>query len=361
MFESCSNIKASFQKFASSYDKLRHKLPKLTDWLARESKTINTERDIKEFLEVKNNKFGTYYDKVLKDSESKVVLGLKLLKSMSVQEIERVFANIKVFHSYVTTLLLPCEMQRVIDQMQLNSSPSSTPDHFKDIKDMAGNDWDIQEQVMTYLDNSLFVIFLGHLSSATLKQHGFTKDYQRRKPGIKGKHYRNVQCRFQMNEFFKDFCDREYKTYEDDLTIAQAKTRCEKEMEEEKISFDKTVSLARMKEYLKIDEMKKLLDILNNGPSKKNKKTTSRDEMMDNLENLDNLESNDAPLINTEDTKSSSPGEDKFGKLHNDQTGSAASTNYTAVDAFGARRHQIHNKKKKIHSKKRTSVVRSQN
>ena len=269
---------------------------------------MTSDFDIKKIIGIKNSD-GT---------KLAIGSGLELLESMSVQEIERIFANIKVFHSYVATLLLPCEMQRVISEMFTNSTVIAPPDHFVDL-DANANEWSVKDRVTTYLDNSLFVIFVGHLTSASLKQHGYTKDYERRTSGVGGRHYRNVQCRFQMNEFFKDFCDREYQTDKDRLTLAEAEARCNEEIMDEKASFDRTVKYDRMKEYLKIDEMKKMLDTLYAGPTSI---TTTRDVMVENGNNLI-----------SDDSQQTSPGENNASPI---------------VNAF-SRRHGIHSKTKKRH------------
>ena len=111
-------------------------------------------------------------------------------------------------------------------------------------------------------------------------------------------------------------------------------------MENEKISFDQTFNYDRMNEYVKIDQMKKMLDTLYAGP-KKSKATTTRDVMMEHA---------DSHLI-SEDSQQTSSGEDNASHIHTNVT---SSTN-TTVNAF-SRRHGIHSKTKKRYAKKRTFI-----
>ena len=234
----CSYVKAGFNKFAPFADRLN-----VVPGSAKEPIFQNLYIKIK-FKDIKD----------------------KLLNS---QEIKRVFANLPMFNRYVTSVLLQCETYRVIRRLKQNDDQNENienEDNFRGL-DSNGNEWKVDEKVNTYLLNSLWAIYEAYKSPAILIESGYVKDYERK--GVKKifakKHYRKVQCRFQMNSHFKEYCDMEYTTNKLKLTEKEAEEECNRKMKFAKETYNRYLweSEGLFRKYIKIKEMREFLKKLN--------------------------------------------------------------------------------------------------
>ena len=227
----CSYVKAGFKKFALFADKL--------------DVAPNSEESIR-YLAIKA-KFRIVKDKLL-----------------NTQEINRVFANLPMFNTYVTTVLLQCDTYRLVKKFQRNNVPQQDREgkFFKDL-DPKGNEWKVDEKVMTYLVNSLWAIYQAYKSEAKLIGSGYVKDYRRQRIGRK--HRRKLQCRFQMNSHFKEHCDQEYTTEYTSLTEQKAEELCESHLKSAKKVYNQLMweNEEIFKKYIKIDETRNFYSILN--------------------------------------------------------------------------------------------------
>ena len=215
LHDHCSYVKAGFKKFAIFEDQINcGQLP--TENKMSYAEMINLQRG------AKNKKFET----------------------LTAQEIKRIFANIPMFNTYVSTVLLRCEMHRVLNEQKKTVEKT---EFFEDM-DPYANEWNVKKRVLSYLQFSFAVISLAHKSNATVVQHGFIKNYD--EPKKWRKHQRKVQCRFQMSSHFKHYCDKEYPVADTSLTLAQAKETCEEELPEIKRGFDITLDEEKMVKFL---------------------------------------------------------------------------------------------------------------
>ena len=241
----CSYVRAGFKKFALFADKLdvvprtkKHRLNWRHEW------------DIQDKFELLTD---------------------KLLNS---QEIKRVFANLPMFNTYVTSVLLQCETYRVLGKSHQNDQRENGLFDFFDDLDAKGNEWRMDEKVNTYLANSLWAIYQAHKSKAKLVASGYVKDYTKDKVWNgkewwdRGSTPRKVQCRFQMNSHFKEYCDREYETERRHIHHDDAQQKCRSEMESEKGDYDYKLWMkeGELRKYVKIEEMEELFNTLRRYP-----------------------------------------------------------------------------------------------
>ena len=235
----CSYIKAGFKKFALFADKLNVVPRTKKHWL-----NWRHEWDVQD-------KFEELKDKLL-----------------NTQEVKRVFANLPMFNTYVTSVVLQCETYRVLGKSHPNEQKEIGLFDFFDGLDANGDQWRIDEKINTYLVNSLWAIYQAHKSKAVLVASGYVKDYTKEKIGYYGRRPRKVQCRFKMNSHFNEYCDREYETDRAYIHQYQAQEKCKSEMENEKGDYDSKLWAreGEIRKYVKIDEMEELFKTLKQYP-----------------------------------------------------------------------------------------------
>ena len=201
-----------------------------------------------------------------------------ILKRMNGQRVKRLFANLPMFKSYVSTVLLRCEMYRVIKKQVSVAGDgkfvSSTLDIF-DVLSPTENEWNVEEAVLTYLKSSINVI---HDSQKTVDKdvllgYGWVKDDSKPKTGkIFKKYPMKIQCRFKMNAHFNDICDREYEIKDEtSLKDEDVKQFCMETSKMEKISFDQSIDPEKFSNFAKFDQIKEMMETLYKGPEKDEK------------------------------------------------------------------------------------------
>jgi len=197
-----------------------------------------------------------------------------ILKKMASQDVKRVFANIKTFNTYVSTVLMRCEIYRVMKKQYPQLSTGSKDRKKKvtdifDVLDPKANDWNVKERVLDYLENSFYVIHMAHLTTEPkVEAVGVDRDESKAKSKFKRQSKRKLQCRFKMNDYFGDTCDKEYGTEETELKEDVAMEVCKYLIEDEREEFDKSVDLKPIIAHTNFFEMKKLLQKLYAGPRK---------------------------------------------------------------------------------------------
>jgi len=241
----CSYVKSGFEKFALFADQI----------LAVDPEPLATNKEERRKKNRANAK--------------------KILSTMNSQDVKRVFANIKTFNTYVSTVLMRCEIFRIIKKEYPAVSKGSKEENKKvdDIFDFLNpnaNEWELKDKVLNYLENSFYVIYEAHMSTEpTVVADGFDRDESKSKTKIRRKSKRKVQCRFKMNIYFGDVCDKEYETEHTSLKDDEASEMCQDRMTEEKEDFDKSVELPKIIAYVNFFGMKNLLTNLYNGPKGK--------------------------------------------------------------------------------------------
>uniref|UniRef100_A0A7M5UNQ7 Uncharacterized protein n=1 Tax=Clytia hemisphaerica TaxID=252671 RepID=A0A7M5UNQ7_9CNID len=238
----CSDVKSSFKKFALFADKLnlieKQKTMELSDWETKASLAYKNKKD----------------------------------SSWSTQEIVRVFANLRMFHNYVLSVLGYCEAQRALrrDGKKLSSGYDGSTTYFGSKISSELNDWSVRDEVYMYLVNSMHLIYHAHKSDPELIDVGWTK--QETKKGwfscfkCGPKRARKVQCRYQMNSHFREFRDVEYTEYANSMDEKRARARCINGMDNEKLKYDHDLDEKVVRSYIKIDEIDKFLKNVFKGP-----------------------------------------------------------------------------------------------
>ena len=246
----CSYVKSGFKKFALFADQL----------LAVDPTTrVDENGKVKKLSEIE----------AVNRANAK-----KILAAMNSQDVKRVFANIKTFNTYVSTVLLRCETYRVIKKQYPALTVKSKADNkqVNDIFDFLNpneNEWNLKDRVLNYLENSYWVLYESYMSTKpVVVADGFDRDESKSKTKIRRKSKRKVQCRFKMNDF-GDICDKEYETEKTALTDDQATQMCQTSMEEEKEDFVKSVQLESIIAYMDFFKMKNMLVNLYRGPKEK--------------------------------------------------------------------------------------------
>ena len=198
----------------------------------------------------------------------------KIIKKMSSQDVKRVFANIKTFNSYVSTVLMKCEIYRVMKKQYPKPSTGSKERKKKvadifDVLNPKANEWNVKERVLKYLENSFYVVYMSHLTTQPkVEAVGAERDESQAKSTFKRQSKRKVQCRFKMNEYFGDTCDKEYGTDQTELKEDIAMLICKWKIDDEQKQFEKSVDLKPIIAHTNFFEFKKMLATLYAGPKK---------------------------------------------------------------------------------------------
>ena len=195
----------------------------------------------------------------------------EILKKMSSQDVKRVFANINTFNTYVSTVLMRCEMYRVLKKQYPDPSKGSKKkedvDDIFDILDSKANDWNVKDRVLNYLENSFYVVYEAHLSTKPkVEAVGYVRDALQDKTKFTRKSRRMLQCRFKMNDYFSDICDKEYHTDVTEMDEELAEQGCDMMIKLEKKEFAESVDLSKIISHTNFFEMRNLLLKLYQGP-----------------------------------------------------------------------------------------------